>query len=592
MRTRLNPDWQIHQYQYRVYIKGGFRFFELPESVQTEAKAMRSYWNELVVAAKDSTLHYQEILNSFPELAALQAQEKTAIEHMQGLIQQKKKARQRARSLKTADEAALKIQLQAAREQLKTLRVQIKPIKQQAKEQRKEALATHHEAWDVYLKGKRQTAPCHWGNREYLLDTFKAALQAARKTGVEVQEKKGPFRELHFRQPYTSGISADQLWTHQGRVRLTHSSDQVRQSLVFWSTHTVEERHVRWRPLHLTGQFQVGPTMLDFDCVYHRPFPPHARIKSFDLVGREVIRSGGRLHGGSYAETKPMWEWHLVVAVEHPPAVLRALSGSCGIDIGWRMRPNGQLRVGYLVSPTGSEEICFPEALVADYTKTIALQQLIDTETDEAAHAIQLSVDEERINYPPLLVERLAKPRWTRPVLFWLLRETHDEHIRDILEKWAHTTTRLYQEQRRLYLYCQHYRNDWYRKLAWRLACQFAEITIEDLDLRELRKKETREGKAALNLSEHLGRFANLSFHRRALIEATTKTGAVIRKVPAKNTTLECHGCGALIPENTGALFLECPNGHRWDQDVNAGINLLHAPHDTSQETASFSEGA
>lgn len=79
-------------------------------------------------------------------------------------------------------------------------------------------------------------------------------------------------------------------------------------------------------------------------------------------------------------------------------------------------------------------------------------------------------------------------------------------------------------------------------------------------------------------LSEYLGRFANLSFLRRALIEAAVKTQTEITKIPARNTTVACHTCGEIV-ENTGALLLSCSRGHQWDQDANAGKNLLTAFH-------------
>lgn len=532
---------------------------------------MREYWNTLVAAAQQSSKRYQEILSRCTSYRDLQAQESAAQLRYQSLKQQRQQVRQRARSRNSQEEAALNNQLHASLDRLRELRAQLKVAKVEARAQHKAALIAHRAAWDAYVREQRKTTAFHWGNREYLLDTFKTALREAQKKGEELQEKHGPFTELHFRQPYTSGLSVQQLCSQQGRVGIAVDGGRV------------------------TGHFLVGQTLLDFDCVYHRPLPDGARLKYFDLIGREVIKPGGRLVNGSYRATKAMWEWRLVVAVEHPPTAPLVRTGSCGIDLGWRMRPDGSLRVGYLVAEQENEEICLPAALIAEFQRTLTLQSEIDTLTEQAMTSIRFGIEEEQVNYPPALVERLKKKRWARSTLFWILRITADDAIRATLERWAHETTRLCQAQRRLSRYCQHYRNDWYRKRAWDLAHGYGEIIIEDLDLRELRKKEKREGKVALKLSEYLGRFANLSFFRQAIIEAAAKTGTIITKKPAAYTTLRCHVCGEIIEQNDGSLFLTCPQGHTIDQDENAGHNLrgdIQAPPKSGDGQPSESAGA
>lgn len=557
MRKRLHPDWQVHIHKYRIYLRGGFRFAELPDTVRKEAHEMRTFWNRLVRAATDSSARYHAILAEVPALRALQEEEERVDASRQALVERIKQIRQNARSRKSPEEAALRDQLQAARDRLREVRAHLKEAKAEAREKQKPLLQQHQEQWEAYLREERRTTDFHFGNREFLLDTFKTALREARKEGVELQEKNGPFREIHFKQPYTSGLSFAQLWTHRGRVRLARTDN----------------------PHRVTGQFQAGQTTLDFDCHYHRPLPEDGRIKAFDLVGREVMRPSGRRNAaGQYQETKAVWEWHLLVIVEHPPAAPLPVAGSCGIDLGWRQRPDGSLRVAFLVAGDHREEICLPVGLIRDFARVIDLQQELQVASNTAAEVIRAWVLAEQVNFSPALVERLAKPNWSRLTLFAILRETTDERIRTALHDYAHDTIKTFQDQRRLYSYCQRYRNDWYRKKAWAITQSFGEIILEDLDLRELRKTEKREGSPGLILSEYLGRFANLSFFRQCVREAAQKTGRRVRKVPAPDTTRLCHVCHTLVEENNGALYLTCPNGHTWDQDENAGINLFLAP--------------
>lgn len=552
-RHEDNQQWHVRLYRYRIYLKGGHRFFDLPEAVQGEVQSMRAYWNTLTTAAAHSSERYQQILASSPAVADALGVEQKIKAQVEDLWATIKAIRQRTRSLKSESEALLKDDLTDARQRLKQARLTLKQAKAEARETRREELARHHESWDAYLREQRKTPTLQWGNREYLLDTFKTALGKARKEGVQLKERSGRVTSVHFRQPYTSGLPTAKLLKHQGRIRFA----------------ATEKSH------RLTGSFLAGTERLAFDCVYHRPLPVQGLIKYVDLIGNEYAKGGGRLQGTQYRSCKPLWEWHIVVAVEFPPLPLmrRSADKIAGLDLGWRQKPDGSLRIGYLVESEGHErELCLPPPLRAEYARTIALQEQIDTLTEEMAIQLrQLGVAETSEEARQLL----AYPHMTRPKMFALLRlvESYPE-ARALCEQWASDTTKLYWQQRNLLRYCGQYRNDMYRKLATALCREYKSIVIEEMDLRPMRTKATKEGKHALVLAEHFGRFANLSFFRRALTEAARKTGTELPTIPAYHTTVPCHICGEIV-ENTGALSLSCSRGHQWDQDANAGKNLL-----------------
>lgn len=555
-RSEAKQGWTVQLYRYRVYLKGGFRFFDLPGAVQQEAQAMRDFWNGLVAKARTSSEHYQEILAVSPIVSAMQLKEQEVKTQVDGLWDAIKAARQHKRSLKSEEEATLRDRLTEAKQRLAQVREELKSAKAEAREFYKDKLAAHREVWDAYLREQRKTTAFHWGNREYLLDTFKAALGRARKEGNELKEKQGRFTTLHFRQPYTAGLPVGALLTHQGRVRFTAES-----------------------PHRLTGQFLAGSVPLAFDCVYHRPLPERGFIKYFDLVGEEYAKGGGMIRDTQYQHRKPLWEWNLVIAIEFPPlpTLTRSTNKIAGIDIGWRQRPDGQLRVGYLLEAQGHErELCLPAILMTNFMRTIDLQKQTDTITEEIAEQLRKS---EAAHFSEDIRQLLSYRHMTRPKMFALLRacEAYPDE-RALCEQWASATTKLYWQQRNLLRYCCNYRNDLYRKLALQLCREYRTIILEDLDLRTLRTKASKEGNPGLVLTEYLGRFANLSFFRRALIEAAVKTATEIKKIPARNTTVSCNECGEIV-ENTGSLWLSCSHGHRWDQDANAGKNLLTAFH-------------
>jgi hypothetical protein len=545
-RNEAKANWTVRLYKYRVYLKDHFRFLELPESVQKEAQAMRDYWNTLVKASVESSSGYQDILRSHPEVEVLteiiNERKTTLLEITQAI----KAVRQQSRTRKTTQEADLKLRATEVKAELRKSFDLLKLAKIQARVEKREALTMHRDEWEDYLKKMRQTAPFHWGNREFLLDTFKAALGKARKEGASLKEQQGRFTRLHFRQPYTSGIEVGKLFVHDGRVKF---------------------REHKKKRIH--GSILVGDRHLEMDVAYHRPLPPDGMVKFVDLVGNEYCKGGGQIKHGAYGFKKPLWEWYVVFAVEFPPVipVMPEDRETCAIDIGWRKVQNG-LRVGLLLSTAGEQvEILLPHHLLNHYEQTISLQSDIDTETDtlkEKLLSFQVSDEARKV---------LTSPHLSRPKMFYLMKLLDGDAL-TLAQAWSHKTTRLYFRQRNLLRYCLRYRDDFYRKLALDICRKYQTVILEDLDLRVLRTKEQRNGKQGLELAEYLGRFANLSFFRRALIEASVKTQTQVQKVEAKGTTSTCHVCGLPI-ENTGALTLSCPNGHYADQDRNASLNML-----------------
>jgi hypothetical protein len=66
------------------------------------------------------------------------------------------------------------------------------------------------------------------------------------------------------------------------------------------------------------------------------------------------------------------------------------------------------------------------------------------------------------------------------------------------------------------------------------------------------------------------------SLLRGALVNAFTRKGLRVEKIHAVGSTQECNICGDLTPWNAADNVIHrCKNGHLWDQDENACLNLL-----------------
>jgi hypothetical protein len=79
----------------------------------------------------------------------------------------------------------------------------------------------------------------------------------------------------------------------------------------------------------------------------------------------------------------------------------------------------------------------------------------------------------------------------------------------------------------------------------------------------------------AIRSSMKYRQMASLFQLRLAISEAFAKAGKEIVKEKSAYSTSVCARCGAAI-EPGAKLVLECENGHKEDQDVNAAMILLN----------------
>ena len=91
-------------------------------------------------------------------------------------------------------------------------------------------------------------------------------------------------------------------------------------------------------------------------------------------------------------------------------------------------------------------------------------------------------------------------------------------------------------------------------------------------DVLELPEVESKEP-APRN---HYRQFASPGAFRSVLIQTCGREGVRVVKVAGAYTTQQCHVCGDACQWDAAAqLEHVCSNGHKWDQDRNAAINLL-----------------
>lgn len=374
-------------------------------------------------------------------------------------------------------------------------------------------------------------------------------------------------------------------------------------------------------------RFRVGskgrqPIWASLYTLMHRPLPD-ARVTWVKLSCRRV---GLR------------YRWFLLVVVDEEcrgtPDQNRA--AAVGIDIGWRRRDDGSIRIAYWVGTDGREgELTIPELVHRRKGKSDSLKSIRDRERNEVSAlwrawifgvtagpssgpdngevgetsaALNVGADvqprvatvESAVPIPgadtahgvprdhPVRVAAHAMHMWTRMGHFVLLARLWDQHrvagdeaIYARVQEWLKHDRHLYaweaNNRRRMGLQVSALVDG----LAVQLARQYDMVAVEDRGMvPELVKKDADNDQAEERLralsATRVGIVAPASV-RMAIERFSSKYGALYREVNPANTTRNCAECGAeRVVDDPADLMLGCDKcGVIEDQDRTAARNIL-----------------
>jgi hypothetical protein len=330
-----------------------------------------------------------------------------------------------------------------------------------------------------------------------------------------------------------------------------------------------------------------GPLWVQLPIILHRPLPDDAMIKWAWLLRRKI---------GTFED----YRLQLIVeseAFREPPAPTGA--GTVAIDLGWRNKPDGTVRVAYwLDDQRRSGEVLVPLRTQIGLEKPHDLASIRDKAFDIARDKLR-SWRAKRTDIPRWLVERTRfLMRWRAPRRLAALlphwsqhRVDGDRYIISVLNKWAKQDRHLRwwelnQRDRRL-----GHRREQYRLFATQLARTYATIVLEKFDLRGvLQAKPPEDGVASDGRDQRRTAALAAPGQLRAAIKASAqKTGARVVEVDAANTTRTCSICGVCEPfKASTAIAHTCAHcGATWDQDHNACANLLALASDVNNQPSS-----
>jgi hypothetical protein len=266
-------------------------------------------------------------------------------------------------------------------------------------------------------------------------------------------------------------------------------------------------------------------------------------------------------------------------------------SGEVGIDVGWRRVPQG-LRVAYWVGHDGrSGELIIPggdrhtprrQRKLSGWDKVRSLQSIRDKNFD----TLKLQVG----TYFKTLGDQA--PEWVREILGHIhLWRSQDRMKKLVLEQWSsqslpgdheiqQTVADWFRQDDHLYDWEENARKhlqDWrlhlYREFAAEMRTKYGTIYLEELDLRNFAERPQPEQEERDGALDEYRTIAALYLLRNCL------KGPDTEYLPAVNTTRTCHLCQHVNTFTDPTLLLQtCTNcGEEWDQDFNAGNNVLLA---------------
>lgn len=409
-----------------------------------------------------------------------------------------------------------------------------------------------------------------WEAQGEILDRFQSASRRAIKYKQNLRQEHG-LKKIMIPHRFTGGgVPVDKLFAAYGRtwrVKIDPVSETA------YLSNNRDYLRDRWTQ----GIFGIDKdTVIPFESIIHRQIPQDAIIKKVMWCG--VFDRN--LH------PKSRWEWSIQIVCEQaPPQISREDSLVCGLDLGWRIMAEGTyIRIGMIVDSAGRHiELRLP--MVGTGTRSIRRSHVYSQYQDFASLSeLDLKIDNAVENCKAQLRELLPPEKTThltqmrqsgvRKILRELQESGEYGEVQAALKKWEEEDARLRlikaTVQGRLIG-----RKQWlYQNLASWLTKTYRVIVWEmELGLKKMAEKKNKP--YAITAASKYRQWASISNLRFWIKNAVRKNGCCLLDGEAAYTTLTCWECGEMAEENTGALFLECLNGHKHDQDQRAAKNLL-----------------
>ncbi len=587
MARKRMRDWPIVVYSYGVlpsFIRNR------PKWIEDEAFYMNCLWNDLVEISRRYREAYRTSLDEDPCLKPLALKRNELQEQIEDLTRQIKKLRQKLRTRKhpQIDDLAAK---------RKELQAELREVRKEYSEKKREIREEYSEIWrrmekEVEEKIKEYADRLFWADREVIRDRFWTAWWKAVKEGRELR-----FKSFGDRNSWTV------TWRFQkGGLPVKDLVGRIVDRFPPEEAYSLpkRKRDKKVKVVATLGHKKPAERKVEVPFIMHRPMPEDGYVKRITLVRRTVGPDGFE-------------KWFLNFTVEVPPekyiekpegrkplAVMEIGFRKMGegetelkmpVDGGRKARvkvPTEYIRVGILYDGEKTEEIYLPEKVVAKVLASRKKQAAADRLLEDLKRDLWAFFREEDVI--DLIKDRVGKEipglfanttTWGRVRKRGLLKlalalekagvfEDVAGEIRAVLDEW----TRMVSVAVRMRKKAFGYRDKFYENLAVRIFNEYETLVVPEIDLKRLSEGEQKD---RLPDKARFQRFTAALHTLVILLERRAqKTGATVKKVEFPYKTRLCYACGTVNePADPAKLEWVCEGcGKRWDQDVNAVMNL------------------
>lgn len=554
----------VYRYGLRAPIDGA-------EIVEAQLRAAHRYRNTLVEIERRRRDRLRAIEAEDRTVANLHAEMQRAQEMLDEALEAARL--ERKRSGKDAPSRAIAAE---RREQIRESRAALKESKREWREARiaaRDSMAPRiDEANEQALaerKAARAACGVYWGTYQLIED----ADGAARKAPLWLD---GEPNNPRFARWDGNGAVSVQIADGMGLSLADITGGNGRQ--LRWEPRVDKRGESRRRALRhrATLSLRVGshddgsPVWAQWPMIQHRPMPLGARVKRA-TVHRQMIG--------------PRATWFLTLTLCVPEHARRCGNGEVAIDVGWRLRPDGSLRVAQTFEPIlrDEHEYTLPQELRDAILRADTLRSTRDQNFDEMRRVLAGWIRETR-SMPGWFLDATASLSvWRSPARLAALardwRETRfsgDNAMFDAVEGWRRQDKHLWCWETSQRAKSLARRRDYYRCIAAKLAENFETVILEDFDLRAVaRIPHIESGENYIEKAVRNRTLAAVSELRGAIVNAFRMHGGSVQLVDPSNTTRECHVCGVVEAFDAASkLRHTCANGHEWDQDANAAHNI------------------
>lgn len=359
------------------------------------------------------------------------------------------------------------------------------------------------------------------------------------------------------------GMPAAKVFRDDRRVRV----DPAELERSWWSQSRSEQRRYARTTLRIRIDSDGrDPIWATFPMIMHRPLPEGASVKRV-TVHRRMIGPRER------------WTVDFTVQLDDDWADGKLGSGVVALDIGWR-QIDDELRVCMgAASDWTRPELRLDARLISSFRKASELRATRDSNQNEMATWMLAWLKENAL--PDWLTEATRNAHQWRSPRRWVAlannwraaRFDGDKEAFEYLDGWRYQDDHLWRWESSQRSKTHGHRRHIYRNFAAALAEKYAILVLEDFDLSYVSTKGSTD-----NDSARSNRFlAATSELRDALVNAFSRRGGQVIFVDPAYTTLTCSACGHVDSFDAAAKVTHTCTacGAVWDQDYNAGLNLL-----------------